>query len=71
MVVVFMVTLSAVVGCAIFRITGLRGVWGIGYESLQQAFDSNIHTGNFFIFGSGKLFATALSIAVSAPGVML
>jgi hypothetical protein len=66
-----MTVISAAIGSIVFRITGLRGVWGIGYESLQKSFDSDISGSHFIVFSIGKSLAMIVSVAVFCPGDML
>jgi len=63
--------LSATIGAVVFRVTGLRGIWGVGAESLQWAFDRDFHAAEFLLFAAGKLLATVLAVAVRAPGDVL
>ena len=66
-----MVSLSAFIGSAVFQITGLRGVWGIGYESLQQALDKDFGAFHLCVFALGKALAMVVSVSVKCPGDML
>jgi len=68
LVLVLQALCSACVGWAVFRMTGLRGVWGVGAESMQEAFDQDIGVFSFFCFGAGKALAMMMAIAVRAPG---
>eukprot|EP00930_Biecheleria_cincta_P038896 TRINITY_DN2674_c0_g2_i1.p1 TRINITY_DN2674_c0_g2~~TRINITY_DN2674_c0_g2_i1.p1 ORF type:complete len:931 (-),score=130.07 TRINITY_DN2674_c0_g2_i1:349-2850(-) len=67
--------LTASVGAAVFRYTGLRGVWGIGAESLQKVFDRKLKEGftgiHFLFFALGKSMALVLGIFVRAPADIL
>ncbi|CAJ1355300.1 unnamed protein product [Effrenium voratum] len=62
--------LSAAIGSAVFRITGLRGVWGIGVQSLQEALTENpdLQASHALIFAFGKLCAFALGVSARFPG---
>ena len=62
--------LVACIGSAVFRMAGLRGVWGIGFRSLQEAFneDFSANGGELLIFAFGKLAAFALSVSCRFPG---
>lgn len=71
LVIILMVTTSACVGSCVFQITGLRGVWGIGYESLQLAFNTDHHIAHFFVFAMGKALAMVISVASLCPGSIL
>jgi len=68
---VLAMVLSASIGSCVFRATGLRGIWGIGYESLQKLFDSRFTVVDYFIFAAGKMLAATLAIAARAPGDLL
>eukprot|EP00928_Gymnodinium_smaydae_P002053 TRINITY_DN10722_c0_g1_i1.p1 TRINITY_DN10722_c0_g1~~TRINITY_DN10722_c0_g1_i1.p1 ORF type:complete len:860 (+),score=123.69 TRINITY_DN10722_c0_g1_i1:90-2669(+) len=61
----------AVLGGIVFRTTGLRGVWGIGYSSLQDSLDKDFNVAQYAIFMMGKALATVVSIAMRCPGDML
>eukprot|EP00930_Biecheleria_cincta_P038897 TRINITY_DN2674_c0_g3_i1.p1 TRINITY_DN2674_c0_g3~~TRINITY_DN2674_c0_g3_i1.p1 ORF type:complete len:917 (-),score=142.30 TRINITY_DN2674_c0_g3_i1:232-2982(-) len=67
--------LTASVGAAVFRYTGLRGVWGIGAESLQKIFDRKLKEGftgvHFLFFALGKAIALVLGIFVRAAADIL
>mmetsp|Transcript_15885 Transcript_15885/g.43516 ORF Transcript_15885/g.43516 Transcript_15885/m.43516 type:complete len:901 (-) Transcript_15885:199-2901(-) len=63
--------LSACLGSICFRATGLRGVWGIGAESMQQAFDSDFHGWEYVVFVVCKATAMVISVAARAPGDVL
>lgn len=56
--------LVACIGSAVFRAANLRGVWGIGFRSLQEALNENfdVDAGHLLIFTLGKLAAFALSV---------
>lgn len=62
--------LVACIGSAVFRAANLRGVWGIGFRSLQEALNENfdVDAGHLLIFTLGKLAAFALSVACRFPG---
>jgi len=62
---------SACIGCVCFRTTGLRGVWGIGNESMQEAFESDFHGWEYLIFAMCKALAMIVSVAARAPGDVL
>lgn len=62
---------AAVVGALVFRYTGMRGIWGIGAESLQHALNAAPTTPMFLVFATGKMFAMMLAVAVRAPGDVL
>lgn len=70
-VVIIMVVFSALLGSVAFQITGFRGVWGIGYESLQHAFDKDVESSKFFVFACAKALAMVVSIAARCPGDLL
>ena len=38
--------ISAGIGSATYRLTGLRGVWGIGVQSLSQALNQSLEVQN-------------------------
>lgn len=62
--------LTAGIGSAVFRLTGLRGVWGIGVQSLSHALNQNVEVedNDALIAATGKLAAFALSVAARFPG---
>ncbi|CAJ1450933.1 unnamed protein product [Effrenium voratum] len=62
--------ISAAIGSAVFRLTGLRGVWGIGVQSLQVAFNAEtpVEAGHLVIFAIGKLLAFAIGVSARFPG---
>jgi len=62
--------ISAGIGSATYRLTGLRGVWGIGVQSLSQALNQSLEVQNHdaLIFAIGKLAAFALGVAARFPG---
>jgi len=68
---VLQAVLAACVGAVVFRITGLRGVWGVGYESMQQAFENKYTASEYMIFAAGKTVAMILGISVQGPGDLL
>jgi len=59
------------IGACVFRATGLRGVWGVGAESLQQAFSHEFRALQYLAFAAGKVAAMVLGISVRAPGDVL
>eukprot|EP00435_Cladocopium_sp_Y103_P014615 s3064_g3.t1 len=59
---------SAAIGSAVFRLTGLRGVWGVGVQSLSVALNSEVTENDALIFAIGKLSAFALGVAARFPG---
>jgi len=61
---------SAAVGALVFHVTGLRGVWGVGAESVQQALDrgGDFHVLEYLLFATGKLTAFVLGVSVRGPG---
>lgn len=63
--------LVALIGSFVFRTTGLRGVWGIGYESLQASFNREFHAYEYLIVTVGKLLAMVLAVLGRAPGDIL
>lgn len=71
LITIVMVTASAAIGSGVYQITGLRGVWGIGYESLQQAFNRDLTFSTFFVIAVGKALAMVVSLSVKCPGDML
>eukprot|EP00930_Biecheleria_cincta_P005223 TRINITY_DN106141_c0_g1_i1.p1 TRINITY_DN106141_c0_g1~~TRINITY_DN106141_c0_g1_i1.p1 ORF type:complete len:888 (+),score=166.45 TRINITY_DN106141_c0_g1_i1:337-2664(+) len=66
---------AAAAGSFVFRTTGLRGVWGIGAESLQKLFDQdlpdNFDTLNYLAFALGKAVALVSGISVRVPADIL
>lgn len=61
----------ASIGSAVFRSTGLRGVWVIGVRSLQTALNQeseDVHAGHLLIFALGKMAAFTLSVSARFPG---
>lgn len=62
--------LVACIGSAVYHATGLRGVWGIGVNSLKLALEQDFqgHAGYLLIFALGKLAAFALSVSLRFPG---
>ena len=62
--------LVASIGSAVYRATGLRGVWGIGVNSLKKALDQDFegHAGYLLIYTVGKLLAFNLSVSARFPG---
>jgi len=68
---VLQAVLAAIVGAVVFRITGLRGVWGVGYESMQKAFEEEFTALEYLIFALGKTIAMILGISVQGPGDLL
>lgn len=62
--------LVACIGSVVFRLAQLRGVWGIGFRSLQEALNENfdVDAGHLLIFTVGKLAAFALSVSCRFPG---
>lgn len=63
--------LVACIGSLVFRTTGLRVVWGIGYESLQKSFDRDFQASDYLIVAFGKLSAMVLAVVTKAPGDIL
>lgn len=63
--------ITASFGALVFRTTGLRGVWGIGAESLQIAMTKTIPLGHLLLFAVGKGLALILGMAVRCPADML
>jgi len=63
--------ITASFGALVFRVTGLRGVWGIGAESLQIAMTKTIPLGHLLLFAIGKGLALALGMAVRCPADIL
>lgn len=63
--------ITASFGALVFRTTGLRGVWGIGAESLQIAMTKTIPLGHLLLFAIGKGLALILGMAVRCPADML
>ena len=47
--------LSAAIGSLVFRITGLRGVWGVGVQSLSIALNAEVQQNDALIFAIGDL----------------
>lgn len=61
--------LTGLIGAATFKLTGIRGVWGVGAESVQEALDNaEIGGFQFLFFAIGKLVALAVAISVRGPG---
>ena len=62
--------ISAAIGSAVFRLTGMRGVWGIGVQSLSYALTQNaeVEDNDALIMAMGKLLAFALGVAARFPG---
>lgn len=63
--------ITASFGALVFRTTGLRGVWGIGAESLQIAMTKTVPLGHLLLFAIGKGLALILGMAVRCPADML
>jgi len=65
--------LVAAIGAAVFHATGLRGVWGIGAGSLQEAFNAKdgLEAWVHIVFALGKAAAMILAVVVRAPGDVL
>lgn len=61
---------SAAIGSIVFRLTGVRGVWGIGVQSLSQALNQNeeLQDNDALIVAIGKLAAFSLCAAARFPG---
>eukprot|EP00913_Durusdinium_trenchii_P020069 g18860.t1 len=62
---------TASLGALVFHVTGLRGVWGIGAESLQIAMTKTIPLGHLALFAVGKGVALVLGMAVRCPADLL
>lgn len=60
--------LSAAIGSLVFRITGLRGVWGVGVQSLSIVLNAEVQQNDALIFAIGKLSAFAVGVAARFPG---
>jgi len=63
--------LIACIGVVAFRVTGLRGVWGIGAESVQKALSEEFQIHEYFLFGFAKCLAMVMAVVVRAPGDVL
>lgn len=62
---------AASVGAIVYESTGLKGVWGIGAESLQQIFNHDYPIWVYIVFAVGKLLAMVAAINMRCPGDML
>lgn len=71
LVFAFQGLLVSCIGAAVYRITGLKGVWGIGGNSLTAASQEGLHYSNLAIFAVGKLLATIITVACQCPGDVL
>jgi len=63
--------ISASLGAIVFNVTGLRGVWGIGAESLEKAMQMDIPMGHFVLFAIGKAVALVLAMSMRCPADIL
>eukprot|EP00931_Biecheleriopsis_adriatica_P018173 TRINITY_DN12807_c0_g1_i6.p1 TRINITY_DN12807_c0_g1~~TRINITY_DN12807_c0_g1_i6.p1 ORF type:complete len:976 (+),score=164.25 TRINITY_DN12807_c0_g1_i6:65-2992(+) len=61
----------ASIGAAVWRTTELRGVWGIGAESLQKIFEKDFPASHLMVFAAGKAAALVLGTAARCPADML
>lgn len=63
--------LASSMGSLAFRATGLRGVWGIGAESMQKGFDDDIHAWEYAVFALCKALAMILQVGARFSGDIL